>query len=70
MAAQRSEALARSGGRKGVELRRLTQEEILAEARQTELINSAPLPPASPSMLHRSPLTSPPSLAPRSPPPP
>lgn len=43
MAAQRSERIAREGRGKGVELRRLTQEDILAEARQTEIINRASL---------------------------
>ena len=39
----RAEKLAASGGRKGVQLVRLTQEEILAEAAQTEIINKASL---------------------------
>ena len=41
MATQRQERMAREGQRKGVELRRLTQEDILAEAKQTEIINRA-----------------------------
>jgi vacuolar protein sorting-associated protein 72 len=43
LAAQRQERLQREGQRKGVELRRLTQEDILLEAKQTEIINRARL---------------------------
>jgi len=42
-AAQRAERQAQGKGKFGVEMRRLTQEEILAEAAQTEIINRASL---------------------------
>eukprot|EP00967_Tisochrysis_lutea_P150497 scaffold291306_cov30-Tisochrysis_lutea.AAC.1 len=48
LAEQRASQIAAKGGKnKGVEMRRLTQEEILAEAAQTEIINRE-WPPASP----------------------
>jgi len=44
LAEQRASQIAAKGGKnKGVEMRRLTQEEILAEAAQTEIINRASL---------------------------
>eukprot|EP00965_Chrysotila_dentata_P241267 6204180-Pleurochrysis_carterae.AAC.4 len=43
IAAQRAARIAAQGRSKGVEMRRLTQEDILAEAKQTELINRASL---------------------------
>lgn len=43
MAAVRAERMAKLAKQKGVELRRLTQEELLEEAAQTELINRASL---------------------------
>lgn len=43
LAKQRAERLAQMGGNRGVEMRRLTQEEILEEAKETEAANTESL---------------------------